>query len=249
MKEQIEDVKGILRKLPHVGGCITGSSMIGYWEGQDVDLFTYSKESFLEVMYFMIYDPRFQMLDPLEKWKLEQVRDKGVDAGKFGVLTIKFMYNTCVPINIVFKNHTYNAASVLSSFDLDIICIAEDIQSGKILDMSEGLPDKVATWNKWNTSYDSSNIWELSKILRQLQRCFKYHSRGYNTDLAVEKYIEIIDKLINYDNVFNNDKFAERLKDTKENMVILKKICLHWLENHEISEEALVTLQTKIKEI
>jgi|TARA_R110000851_G_scaffold287804_1_gene441867 hypothetical protein len=249
MKEQIEEVTRWLKDQP-IKGCITGSTLLEIFEGADVDLFVYDDKSFTKTLFAMHHNDKFQILDKLEQWKFDQYLEKDdYKFKKFGLITIKFMYNTCVPVNIIFKKNCNDIFSVLSSFDLDIISKGYDIQTKQYLDLSENLPNKTATWNKWNTAYYSEDIWELSRLLRQLERCFKYYRRGYNTDLVIKKYIELLDLLLNYENIFSTEKFTEKIKGTKANVLILKRICAHWLEHHEISDEELSVLETKIKEI
>ena len=197
----------------------------------------------------MYHNPMFTILDPLEKWKADKYRMEKSDFYKFGLLTIKFTYNTCVPINLILKKNCEDAFAVMASFDMDIICRGYDIQTKQMLDLSENNKDKVATWNKWNTSFYSSEVWEISRILRQLQRCFKYHGRGYNVDAVVLKYIELIDKIQDHDNIFNSNNYTTNLKIKKANTKIVKMICEKWLETHEITPKQLELLNTKIKEI
>ena len=249
MREQIENSIKWLKQQP-IKGCITGSCLLDYFEGQDVDVFVYDEKSFIKLLFAMEHNPMFTQTDPIEIWKWEQYRDKNESSFfKFGLITIKFNYNTCIPINIILKKKCQDVFSVLSSFDLDIICKGYDIQTEQYLDLSEGLPDKVATWNKWNTAYYSEEIWQMSRILRQLSRCFKYHKRGYNTDLLVEKYLEILTKLQEYESVFSSENFNEKLKITQENTIVIKQICKVWLETHSIDEKQMELLETKVKEI
>jgi hypothetical protein len=49
MKEQIENCIEILKKQ-EINGCITGSCLLDYFEGQDIDLFTYDKASLVYVL-------------------------------------------------------------------------------------------------------------------------------------------------------------------------------------------------------
>ena len=90
--------------------------------------------------------------------------------------TIKFMYNTCLPVNIILKKGATDIFSVLSSFDMDIICKGWDIETKQFMDLSENLPDNKATWNKWNSRYYNPELWEVSRVLRQLERCFRITS-------------------------------------------------------------------------
>jgi hypothetical protein len=249
MKEQINKAIEWIKEQP-VNGCITGSCLLDYFEGQDVDIFVYDEKSFNKLLFAMHYDKMFTILDPLEKWKFEQYINKNDSTFmKFGLITIKFTYNTCIPINIVLKKKCKDIFSVLSSFDLDIICKGYDIQSAQYLDLSQNLEGKKATWNKWNTAYYSGEIWEINRILRQLVRCFKYHKRGYNTDEVIIKYVELIDRLQDFNNIFNSSNFDEKLKSFKQHTSTIKKICELWLETHEISEKELELLEEKIKQL
>lgn len=249
MKEQINNAIEWL-KTQDVRGCITGSCLLDYFEGQDIDVFVYDEKSFAKLIFAMHHNDMFTILDPLEKWKFEQYINRNQSTFfKFGLITIKFDWNTCIPVNVILKKKCQDIFSVLSSFDLDIICRGYDIQTKQFLDLSENLPDKKATWNKWNTKYYSNEVWQISKILRQLTRCIKYHRRGYNTDAIVNKYIELIDTLQEYETIFSSVNFNERLKVTKENTIIVRKLCEVWLETHEITDEQLEVLNAKIKEI
>ena len=249
MKEHVNAVID-WAKNQKVRGCITGSALLGYFEGQDVDIFVYDEKSLNKLLYAMEYNPMFQMLDPLEKWKYDRYMNKNNDSFyKFGLLTIKFTYNTCIDVNVILKKGKTNIFSVLSSFDMDIICKGHDIQTGEFLDLSENLPNKAATFNKWNTAFHGAELWESSRVLRQLGRCFKYHKRGYNTDSVVKKYIEIIDDIQTTENIFNSDKFDEKLKTKKIISEGVRKICLEWLETHSITDAEINTLNELIKQL
>jgi hypothetical protein len=249
MKEQVELAKEWIKTQP-IKGCITGSSLLGYFEGQDVDVFTYDEKSFTKLLFSMYHNPMFTILEPIEEWKFNEYINKNQSTFfKFGLITIKFMYNTCIPINIVLKKKCTDIFSTLASFDLDIICIGYDIQTKKVLNLSENIGDKVATWNKWNVSFYNEDVWGISRVLRQLERCFKYHKRGYNTDNVVLKYIELIEKLQKFESIFNSDNFNNKLKATQANTKIVKQLCNLWLETHTITDKQLETLREKIKQI
>jgi hypothetical protein len=251
MKQNIENAIEWIKEQ-EVKGCITGSSLLGIFNDskQDVDVFLYNKASFTELFYAMYHNPMFTILDPLEKWKIDKFRSEINDYSKFGIQTIKFTYNTCIEVNIILKKNCTNIFSVISSFDLDIISKAIDIETKQVLDLTEGsTKTKIASWNKWNTSFYSPEIWKMSRILRQLERVFKYHNRGYNMDNIVVKYIELIDAIQKSVNIFNSNKYEEKLDNVKKNTKIIKQICEVWLETHSITKEEIQLLQTKIKEI
>jgi len=249
MKEQINNAIKWVKEQP-IRGCITGSCLLDYFPDQDIDVFTYDEKSFQKILFAMYHNDMFTILDPIENWKFQQYIDKPYDNfQKFGLTTIKFTYNTCVDVNVIVKKKAKDIFSVLSSFDLDIISKGYDIETKQYLDLSQGLPDKVATWNKWNTTYYSDEIWAMSRILRQLTRCFKYHKRGYNTDAIVLKYIELLNKLQEYESIFSSENFNDKLKITQENTIIIKQLCEMWLKTHTISDEQIKLLEIKIKEI
>ena len=249
MKEQINNAIDWIKEQP-IKGCITGSCLLDYFEGQDIDCFVYDEKSFNKILFAMHHNDMFTQLDPLEKWKFEQYINRNNSTFyKFGLITIKFNYNTCVEVNVILKKKCEDIFAVLSSFDLDIICKGYDLETNQYLDLSEGLPDKTATWNKWNTAYYSSEIWAISRILRQLTRCIKYYHRGYNTDAVVIKYMELIDKLSEYESIFNSETFNDKLKVTQENIIIVKQMCEAWLNSHEMDENQLTLMEQKTKEI
>ena len=249
MKEHIDYVIEYLKKQP-IKGCITGSCLLGYFENQDVDLFVYDEKSFNKILFNLYYNPDFLILDKLEQWKLDQFLNKEYgNKATFGITTIKFIYNTCLPVNVILKKNCSNIFAVLSSFDMDIIAKGYDIETRQYLDLSEKLPNKQATWNKWNTNFYDPELWQIGRILRQLERVIKYHKRGFNTDAVCVKYIELIDEVQKFQNIFNSNSFNEKLKIRKNNTKIVKEICQLWLKTHEISDEQLELLKEKIKEI
>jgi hypothetical protein len=249
MEKNIKLVIEWLKEQP-IRGCITGSCLLGYFEGQDVDIFVYDEKSFNKLLFAMFHDKMFQILDPLEKWKFEKYIDSPYDDFyKRGLITIKFTYNTVIPVNIILKKKCSNIFSVLSTFDIDIIAKGYDIETKQYLDLSENKDTKVATWNKWNTAFYNPELWKINKLLRQLERVFKYHKRGYNTDAVVLKYLELIERIQNLQDIFNSNNYTERLEINKKNTQIIKQICEVWLKTHEITDKQLELLKIKIKEI
>lgn len=254
MKEQIENAIEWLKKQD-IEACITGSTFLEInpeWN-QDVDVFCYSEKSFTKLFYAMYHSNMFTILDKLEIWKADMFMNKDSFNGNkhvSGVQTIKFMYNTCIPINIILKKNCTNIFSVLSSFDIDIICKGYDLKTKEYLDLSgDSQQTKLANYNKWNPAFQSNEVWSVSRILRQLERCFKYYKRGYNTDSVIRKYIELINTLQEFQSVFSSENFNEKLKITQQNTLIIKQICELWLTTHEITDEQLELLKSKVKEI
>jgi hypothetical protein len=253
MEEQINNAI-LWLKQQKLEGCLTGSALLGYFPDdekiQDIDFFAYSEQSFTQMYYAMYHSPKFTITDPLEKWKSDKFRNEKQNKAKFGIQTIKFHYNTCIEVNIIYKQNCNNIFSVLSSFDMDIISKGYDTFLEKELDLTgNSTITKIADWNKWNPAYYSGEIWQINRILRQLDRCFKYYKRGYNVDNVIKKYIELIDILQDFTNIFSSDNFDEKLKITKSNTIIVRKICEVWLETHKITDDQIKLLKEKIKEI
>ncbi len=248
MKEIVNDAVNWI-KVQDIRGCITGSALLDYFEGQDIDVFVYDEASFTKMLYCMHFNPMFQLLEPIEQWKFKEwTTSKQSSLKKLGLITIKFKYNLAVDVNLIFKLKDTNLFNVISSFDLDIICKGYDIQTKQYLSLSQN-DGKTAHWNKWNTNFYAEDVWTINRLLRQFERCIKYHNRGYNTDLVVKKYIELLDKLIDYHNIFNSTNFDEKLVIMKENGKILKEILKKWLADHKLTDEELTLLQQKIKEL
>ena len=239
MKEQQHNLIEYIKSLNTIRGCITGSALLPeYFEGSDVDLFMYDIKSFTKMYYTLINNPMFLILDAKEQWKAHMFEDKEEKYGKVPIMTIKLVYNTCIPLNIIFKKDASNIFSVLSSFDMDLVCLGYCLQSKQYLDLTENSAiSRIVNINKWNPKYSSTNIWELSRILRQFSRVIKYSKRGYNTDALALKYKEIIQSVIEFENIFNSEIIEEKLVNIKTCGEILTKIIDKWLETKEISPE------------
>lgn len=249
MKDQISNIISWV-KSQDIDACITGSCLLDYFEGQDVDIFCYSESSFTKMLYSMYFNDMFILMEPLEEWKFKEWTEKDYKASvkKLGLVTIKFKYNTCIDVNIIYKTKCKNIFDVLSTFDMNIICKGYDLKSKQYLDLT-GNPGKVASWNKWNTTLDDVGIWGIGRVLRQFERIIKYYRRGYNTDSVVETYKELIKKLIKTENIFNSTKVDDKLEILTINGKILLKIMDKWLETHEITEEEIELLKDKVKQL
>lgn len=237
-----------------INGCLAGSCMLNtYFEGMDIDIFVYSSVEFINVLWKLYYDDNFQLLSPQELWKFEKSisESKWKKEHKLGLSSMKFTWNTCIPVNIIFKNNKTNIFDVLSSFDMDIVALGYDLKSRSYLDLgnAENRKNKIASFNKWNKEFDNPSIWSVTKMLRQTTRIIKYYKRGYNTDEVVLKYIELIDKILKDQNIFDSPKYDILLKTAKTNFGLIKKIFNMWLKNHKITDAELELINTKIKEI
>lgn len=245
MKEQIDSAIEILKKQ-EINGCITGSCLLDYFEGQDIDLFTYDKASFTKLLYFMYYNPMFNILDPLEKHKFEEFTNEDKSSlDSLGLITIKFKYNLCVDVNVIFKKFNKTCFDVVSNFDLDIITTAYDIKTGKTISLREST-GKVGTWNKWNGTFYKCNFWGTKRLLRQFERVVKYTQRGYDLTSVTDKYIEIIEEIIFTDNFYKSDKGTKYFNDTIEQFEVVLKILKVWKRDLTITPEQLLTLKTLV---
>ena len=245
MKEQIDTCVEILKKQ-EIEGCITGSCLLEYFEGQDIDLFTYDESSFTKLLWFMYYNPMFNILDPLELYKFKSFTNKNKSSlDKLGLITIKFKYNTCVDVNIIFKKFNKTCFDVISNFDLDIITTAYDIKTGKTISLRESTGN-VGTWNKWNSSFYDFDFWGTKRLLRQFERVVKYTNRGYDLTSVTDKYIEIVEDVINTENVFKSEKGNKYHNDSIEQFEVVLKILKVWKKDLVMTPEQILILKTFI---
>ena len=245
MKEQIDNAVTILKDLD-INGCITGSVLLDYFEGADIDVFVYDKSSFNKLLFFMHYNPLFNILDPLEQHKFDEyINEDKSSLDSIGLITIKFKYNLCIDVNIVFKKFHKNIFDVLSNFDLDIIANGYDIKTGNFLSLrtTTGLE---GTWNRWNTSYYKCNLWSCKRLLRQFSRVVKYTERGYNLESVTDKYISLIEEILDKDNIYKTEKGTIFYEKTQKEFEIVLKILQVWQKEKKMSPENLMVLQTLI---
>ena len=248
MKKQIEDAIKFLKETD-VAGCITGSALLEYYpdSNQDIDVFLYDEGAFNKLLYCLYYNPLFLIIEPLEQWKFDEFSKKGHSSlNKFGLISIKFKYNMSVDVNLVFKKYQKNAFDVISAFDLDIVAVAYDIQTKQELSLRENKGEKVATWNKWNNLFYTNDTWGTWRLLRQFERCIKYHDRGYDVTEVVDKYIEICEKLLDKDNVFKSDKGTAHFEKVTKETEIIVQILRVWKDTKKITPEELTMLKTII---
>ena len=252
MKEQQQKAIEYLKTLD-IEGCITGSCLLDYFEGSDIDVFCYSEASFTKLLYTLHFNPLFTTLDKIEQWKFKDWTESSYKGSlkKLGLITIKMYFNTCIPVNIIFKEKNHTAFDVLQSFDMDIICKAYDIKTKQILDLTNGSTEtKIASFNKWNSTFYSPSLWAVSRVLRQFGRTIKYYRRSYNTNPMVLKYIELLKGMLEYENIFtSSEKMDEKMLSIKTNAPILIKILQQWLETHEISDTELELIEKTIKNL
>ena len=245
MQEQFKDAFSIISKQ-EIDGCITGSYMInGYQEGwnMDLDVFCFNEQSFTALLYFMKYNPLFQILDKLELHKLNEYLSSGKSSlDKLSLITIKYTYNLCVPVNVIYKKHQKNIFDVISAFDLDLVANGYDIKSGKTLSLREETGNKV-TWNKWNMSYYKTDIWSCKRLVRQFSRVVKYTQRGYDVSEVTSKYISLIEDIINKENIYKSEKGITFHNETVEEFQTVLKLLKVWEKTLIITPEELKILE------
>lgn len=245
MKEQIEEVLEILKK-ENIDGCITGSCLLDYFEGQDVDVFVYNKQSLYKILLFMYYNPLFQILDPLELHKYEEfIHNDKSSVKQLGLITIKFKYNTCVDVNIVFREYYNTVFDVISNFDLDIIACGYDIKTKQTISLRKSV-NKECNWNIWNSAFYKADQWNIKRLLRQFERVVKYYKRGYNTLPVSAKYIELVKDILSKKNIYTTQKGTKFHEDTQDQFEIVLKVLEHWQRTQDIGEKELLLLKTLI---
>lgn len=245
MKEQIQNAIELL-KNQEVDGCLTGSVFLDYFEGQDIDLFCYNKQSFTKLLFFMHYHPMFTILDPLEQHKFTDYIDNDKSSlENIGLVTIKFKYNLSVDVNIVFRKNNKSIFDVLTNFDLDIIATGYDIKTKQTISLrqTEGL---VGTWNKWNNSFYKTDFWSVKRLLRQFERIVKYTERGYDLSSVTDKYIEIIEDVLKTENFYKSEKGTAFFESTVEQFEVVLQILQIWKATNKLTPEELLTLKTLI---
>jgi hypothetical protein len=245
MKQHIDNAIEILKKQD-VNGCITGSCLLGEFEGQDIDLFVYDKPSFNKLLFYMYYDSMFTILDPLEQHKFQEYIDTDRSSLKqLGLITIKFKYNLLVDVNIVYKEHHRTIFDVLSNFDMDIIATGYDIKTQETISLRQTTGLK-GTWNKWNTSFYKSDFWSIKRLLRQFERVIKYTERGYDLTSVTDKYIQIVEDIISKENYYKTEKGTKFYNDTIEQFEVVLKILQAWKKDGVMTKTELLTLKTLI---
>lgn len=246
MQEQINAAIELLKKQD-IQGCITGSCLLDYFPGQDIDVFVYSETDLNKILFYMKYNPLFQILDPLEKYKFDEYINKGKSSlYKIGLITIKFKYNLSVDVNIVFRKTNNNIFDVISNFDISLICKGYDIKTGKTLDLSDYNNDKVGTWNCWNKSFYNPDMWDCKRFMRQFERVIKYEQRGYNLESVTDKYIELVDQMLELEDIYKTEKGHEFYTKTRKEFELISAILKEYKRSKVISPEALMTLKTII---
>lgn len=248
MKEQFENAITLIKKQENLNACIAGSAMLGFQEdwNQDIDIFCYEEQSFTALLYFMHYNPMFQILDKLEQHKFESyLRDKKSSLDSIGVVSIKFMYNLCIPVNIVYKKFSTNIFNVLSSFDMDLISQGYCLQTKQYLSLRKSTGNTV-NWNVFNTSFYKTDFWSTKKLLRQFERNVKYHDRGYDLSSVTDKYIELVENIIATENFYKSEKGTKYFEDTIEQFEVVLKILNAWKKDLIMTPEQQLILKTLI---
>lgn len=248
MKKQFEDVISLIKKQENINACLAGSCMLGYKEDwqQDVDCFCYDEQSFIALLYFMHYNSMFTILDKFELHKFEDyTRNKKSSLESIGIVSIKFMYNLCIPVNIVYKKFSNNIFSVLASFDMDLIAQGYCLQTKQEVSFRQS-KDLDVTWNRFNTAFYKSDFWSIKRLLRQFDRNVKYTNRGYDLSSVTDKYISIVEEIISQENYYKTEKGTKFYNDTIEQFEVVLKILQTWKHELKMTPEELLILKTLI---
>lgn len=248
MEEQFEKAIELIKEQENISACITGSCMLGYKDGwnQDIDIFCYSESSFRKLLFFMHYNPMFNILDKLEQHKYAEYVDNNQSSlDKLSLITIKFHYNTCIPINLIYKKHQKNIFDCISAFDLDLIAQGYCLKTKQLLTLRETTGMK-GTWNKWNPYFYTKDFWSVKRLLRQFERVVKYTNRGYDLTEVTDKYISIIDDIINMENFYKSEKGTKYFTDSIGQFEVISKILHAYKKEGKMSEIELLTLKTLV---
>lgn len=246
MKQHIDNAINLIKEQD-IDGCITGSCLLDYFEGQDIDVFTYTKSSFTELLFFMKYNPMFQILDPLEQHKFnDYIKNDKSSLDSIGLVTIKFKYNLLVDVNVIFKKFNKTVFDVVSNFDLDIITTAYDIKTKQTISLRQST-GMEGTWNRHNpVFYKKDDFWSVKRLLRQFERVVKYTDRGFDLSSVTDKYISIVEETIKVDNYYKTEKGTKYYNDTMEQFELVLKILQTWKATLKMSPEEILILKTII---
>ncbi len=248
MKQQYDNVIKLIKEQKELDACITGSILLDYFpdENQDVDIFCYSEESFRELLFFMNYNPLFQILDKLEAYKFKSYIKKGQSSlNKISLITVKFTYNLCVPINIVYRKGNKNLFDVISGFDLDLVAQGYCLKTGKYHSLREST-GMEGTWNRWSKQFYDPSIWDVKRVMRQFSRIQKYESRGYNLSSVTDKYIELVEEMLKVENIYKSERGNDFYEKTQKEFTLVLAILQEYKKENKISPEGLLVLKTLI---
>ncbi len=251
MKQNFNNAIALIKEQNNINACLAGSCMLGYQEGwyQDIDVFCYDEQSFIALLYFMHYNKLFTILDKLEQHKFDSyTRKNNSSLDKIGLVSIKFTFNLCIPINIVFKKYNKNIFDVLSSFDCDLIAQGYCLKTGKELSLRESTGN-TCYWNSWNQSYYQPDFWNTKRLLRQFERISKYTARGYDLSSVTDKYISIVEEIVATENYYRSDKGTKFFNDTIEQFEIVLKILKVWKKELKLTPEQLSILKTIVRKL
>lgn len=244
-KEHLDNAINLI-KAQDINGCITGSCLLDYFPGQDIDVFVYDLSSFNKLLFYMHYNPLFTILDPLEQYKFtEYINNNKSSLDSIGLITIKFKYNLLIDINVIFRKHNNNCFDVISNFDLDIIAKAYDITTKQTIDLRQST-GMTGTWNIWNKSFYRADYWGVKRILRQFERVVKYTQRGYDLDTVTDKYISLVEEILKTENIYKTEKGTKFYTDTIEQFQIVHRILQVWKETKSLTPEQALILKNLI---
>jgi hypothetical protein len=183
------------------GCCITGGSLAAYMtpgrdveDDSDLDIFAYNTSTFLGLAMWLkanCYTIGSSVDDEdRENLKFKWSFESEFSWSGWNLSTLKFRNSKDLVINLSVKKHRKNVFDIIADFDMSIVCIGYDMESGQLADIRGEFPNeaKLNPWRKTNYSR-----WEVSRFLRQYDRLDKYASRGYDVTLARQGYVDIIE--------------------------------------------------------
>jgi len=244
LTDQIESVIDML-KDSGINGCITGSSMLDedfdLWEtAPDVDVFVFAEPQLLDSANKLIYKYGFEPATKGEEWKLNRIRNRGMQKNA-SLQTIKLKHGDII-VNITWKYGKTTLASVLSSFDMSIIMVGYDIKHKVGLDL-RCVTDATFGEGGWSPSprvaYPNPlrdqdvDMYGAQMWIRQFDRVIKYWNRGYDTRPMAKFYIKLIDQVIETGKLFNSQASEDAFTGFVEEYMPMRDRMVQWLKDKE----------------
>lgn len=224
-----------------IDGCVTGSAMLpdidfDVWESvPDVDIFCYSEASLIHAVTLLIdngYEPCGSSFATIqgEAEKIRWLFTRGVK--KDSALSTVRLIKDGVKLNLSFKKHQTSVIDVISNFDMSIIMIGKDIQSGYLLDL-RGTDTSIAVPNPLRKVSPIHSYWEVWTWVRQFDRVIKYSNRGYDTLPMARFYLKLIEEFLTTGALFLTDENKKSYETWSADFIVVKEKIEKWIEERE----------------
>lgn len=233
----------VLKCLP-INGCITGSIFLNKFDpatwGSDIDVFVYSENDLVRACNLAQFGLKMtpgkggERSEKQERWKLDRLYKSGLNR-KIGITTYSFHYDG-VTINFTYKQIKVdgrwvpltNCPSVLIAFDMSIVMMGYDIETGVFFDLRPENGKEIAIPNPLRNQ--DCSMWTVSKWIRQFNRVVKYYERGYDTRPMAEFYLKMIDECIDAGSLFDTTESQELFSEFSKEFLEKRAVIADWLE-------------------